>query len=90
LKTDRPQSGTQKAQKQRNKRKIIKDISLRFLCFFFCAFWFPSSFLVLLRRHAEVVKQESVSVGRDFDLLGSARSAVTGFGLDADQHGSDK
>src|SRR5262249_62152987 len=41
----------------------------------------------LLRRDAEVVKQEGVSVRRDFELFGRARSAVTGFGLDADQHG---
>src|SRR5215510_4732570 len=41
----------------------------------------------LLRRDAEIVKQEGVSVRRDFELFGGARSAVAGFGLDADQHG---
>src|SRR5215475_252934 len=41
----------------------------------------------LLRRDAEVMKQEGVSVRRDFELFGGARSAVAGFGLDADQHG---
>src|SRR5215468_6206659 len=42
---------------------------------------------ILFRRHAEVVKQEGVSVRRDFDLFGRAAGSVTGFGLDADQHG---
>ena len=43
--------------------------------------------LLVFRGDAEIVEEERVDVGGEFDGFGGAAGAVAGFGVDADENG---